>query len=202
MIKALRKTGGRTGQFLGNALTWRLPDREYAVVAWGLILGAIWLLVIGSEDGLVISSYLLAVLAAVSAIDARYGIIPDGLVLALAIGGVVQTLLLASPEVLLEHAGEAVLVLAAVSLFCAGYRFMRGQDGLGFGDVKFVTAGVLWLGIEGVPGLILAGVLSALASLAILRTDGHKLSGRQAISFGPHLALALWLIWVAGPRSF
>jgi leader peptidase (prepilin peptidase)/N-methyltransferase len=70
------------------------------------------------------------------------------------------------------------------------------------GDVKFVTAGVLWIGIEAVPALLTVAVLSAFISLVILRAEGHSLSGKQAISFGPHLAVALWLTWIAGPLQF
>jgi leader peptidase (prepilin peptidase)/N-methyltransferase len=73
---------------------------------------------------------------------------------------------------------------------------------LGFGDVKFATAGVLWIGIEGVPGLLLVAVLSAVASLLILKAEGHDLDGKQAISFGPHLAIGIWLIWIADPLQF
>jgi len=28
------------------------------------------------------------------------------------------------------------------------------------------------------------------------------LDGQQAIAFGPHLAVALWLTWAAGPLQF
>ena len=41
-------------------------------------------------------------------------------------------------------------------------------------------------------------VVSALVSLLILRSDGHHLHGKQAVSFGPHLAIGLWLTWIAG----
>ena len=62
-----------------------------------------------------------------------------------------------------------------------------------------MTAATLWIGIEGVPVLLLMAVLSAAISLLILRAEGHALHGQQAISFGPHLAVGLWLTWVAGP---
>ena len=42
MTRALRKTGARIRRFFGDALAWRAPDRQYGVVAWGLIAGAIW----------------------------------------------------------------------------------------------------------------------------------------------------------------
>ncbi len=208
MIRALYRTGNRTGQFLRHALAWRAPDRQHALVAWGLIAGVAWLIgnAIGVEfqPGPILAGlYLMAVLAAVCAIDSRYGIIPDSLVGALALGGLLQ-LLMSGQEALLPRVLEAMCFFAAACLFRAAYRLVRGHDGLGFGDVKFATAGILWIGIEAVPEFLLVAVLSALASLVILKSDGHDLTGKQAISFGPHLAIGLWLMWVAGsfPAGF
>jgi leader peptidase (prepilin peptidase)/N-methyltransferase len=48
----------------------------------------------------------------------------------------------------------------------------------------------------------LIAVASALASLLILKLDGYDLHGQQAISFGPHLAIGLWWIWLLGPSQF
>lgn len=203
MILALRKTSGRTGSFLRQALAWRTSDRAHAVVAWGLVGGAVWLAAglpgdpVWPEVALA-GVYLVTVLAAICAIDARYGIIPDSLVGVLAAGGLLQTYF-AGQTGLLERGFEAVAVFAAAALFRASYRWIRGIDGLGFGDVKFITAAALWVGIPGVPALLLMAVLSAVVSLLILRSEGHELHGRQAISFGPHLAVGLWLTWVAGP---
>ena len=114
------------------------------------------------------------------------------------VGGVGRLRGLAEVEEGLDHHGD--LVFAAASLFRAGYRWLRGYDGLGFGDVKFVAAGTLWIGAEGIPGLLLIAVVSALVSLLILRAQGHDLHGKQAISFGPHLAIGLWWVWVLGPQ--
>ena len=207
MIRAVRRTSGRTGRFLLDALAWREPDRQYALVAWSLLSGAVWLGVclvtqpVWAELTLV-CFYLVGVLAAVCAIDARYGIIPNSLVVALVIGQILHAFLTGQGEGLLQRSYEAMLVFAAACLFRTAYRWLRGYDGLGFGDVKFATAGVLWIGIEGVPGLLLVAVLSAVASQLILKAEGHDLDGKQAISFGPHLAIGIWLIWIADPLQF
>jgi len=206
MILALRKTTGRTGRFLRQALAWRAPDRQHAVVAWGLVGGAVWLAAGLPGDPVwptaaLAGVYLVTVLAAICAIDARYGIIPDSLVAALAAGGLLQTCL-AGEAGLLERVLEAVAVLAVATLFRASYRWIRGFDGLGFGDVKFAAAAALWIGIQGVPVMLLVAVLSAVVSLLIMRSEGHNLHGQQAVSFGPHLAVGLWLTWVAGPMQF
>jgi leader peptidase (prepilin peptidase)/N-methyltransferase len=46
----------------------------------------------------------------------------------------------------------------------------------------------------------LIAVVSAPVSLLILIAQGHDLHGKQAISFGPHLAAGLWWVWVLGPQ--
>lgn len=45
-----------------------------------------------------------------------------------------------------------------------------------------MAAAALWIGIQGIPVLLLVAVLSA---LLILRAEGPDLHGQQAISFGP-----------------
>lgn len=78
-----------------------------------------------------------------------------------------------------------------MALFRAIYRWLRGHDGLGFGDAKFVAAGTLCTGADGIPVVLLIAVVSAVISLLILRVQGHELHGKKAISFGPHLAIGL-----------
>lgn len=204
MIGVLRKTGHRTGRFLAEALAGRAPGRPHVLVAWSLIAGALWFAVGLAGDpawpllGLA-SCYLVVLLAAVCAIDARYGIIPDSLVLALVVGGALYAFLWGLSD-LWWRGLEAALIFAAVSLFRALYRWLRGHDGLGFGDVKFVAAGTLWVGADGIPVVLLIAVVSALVSLLILRAQGQRLHGKHAISFGPHLAIGVWWVWVLGPQ--
>ena len=145
--------------------------------------------------------YLLAVLVAICAIDARFGIIPDTLVIYLAAGGLLQ-LLGQEWETVLQRLAAGALLFLGGCLLRTIYRVLRNRDGLGFGDVKFVLAGAPWIGLEGVPTLLLLAVTSATVSLVILRVSGERLSRSDAISFGPHLAVALWLVWVVGPYHF
>lgn len=204
MIRVLRKTGDRTGRFFGEALAGRPAGRAYTVVAWGLIAGALWFAIgLAGDPGwpllALAACYLGVLLAFVCAIDARYGIIPDSIVLALAVVGVLYAWLWGLGD-LWWRGLEAAFIFVAVALFRAAYRWLRGQDGLGFGDVKFVAAGTLWIGAGGIPVVLLIAVVSALVSLLILRAQGHQLHGKQAISFGPHLAMGLWWVWVLGPQ--
>jgi leader peptidase (prepilin peptidase)/N-methyltransferase len=200
MIRALGKTASRIRLFLGGALGWRAPQRQYAPLAWCLVAGWIWLLAglrgnAAWPEILPAALYLSGILTAVCAIDARYGIIPNSLVVALAIGGLIEIVVTGPPD-RLQQVIEAGLFFIAAWLFRTGYHRLRGYHGLGFGDVKFASAGVLWIGIAAAPRLLIVAVLSALISLLILRADGHRLDRTQAISFGPHLAIGLWLSWI------
>jgi leader peptidase (prepilin peptidase)/N-methyltransferase len=204
MMRPLRKTAERTSRFFGEALRGRPPGRPYVALAWSMIAGALWFAIgLAGDSGWALPAiagcYLGLLLASVCAIDARYGIIPDSMVLALAAGGALQAWLWGS-EGLWWRGLEAALVFAAVWLFRAGYRWLRGHDGLGFGDVKFVAAGTLWVGADGIPGVLLIAVVSALVSLLIMRAQGQELHGKQAISFGPHLAVGLWWVWILAPQ--
>ncbi len=91
------------------------------VVAWGLIAGALWFAIgLAGDPGwalpAIAACYLVVLLAAVCAIDARYGIIPDSMVLALAAGGALQAWLWGAGDFWWRGL-EAALVFAAVSLF-------------------------------------------------------------------------------------
>jgi leader peptidase (prepilin peptidase)/N-methyltransferase len=200
--RALGKTAGRAADFLVAALVLRDQGRPYAPLAYALFAAAVWLLVgvMGEPDRLAImmaAAVLFGLLVAICAIDARFGIIPDSLVIALALVGGVHVVATGIADPLLR-AAEAAIVLVAAWLFRAGYYRARGHHGLGLGDVKLLAAGVLWTGVASVPAVILIAVASALVCLAVVRAQGHRLSGQNAIAFGPHLALGMWLGWIAG----
>ena len=102
---------------------------------------------------------------------------------------------------LLGRGFESRRVLAAATLFRASYRWIRGFDGLGFGDVKFVAAAALWVGIRN-GGIAFGGGAVGHGQPADPAGRRPRIDGQQAISFGPHLAVGLWLTWAAGPLQF
>jgi leader peptidase (prepilin peptidase)/N-methyltransferase len=198
----LRKTVSRTVQFIGRALALRHDALPYAPLAYGLLAGAVWLMVgLAGEPGWLVTTVaalaLLCLLAAICAIDARFGVIPDSLVVALSVGGCLATMATGTADAA-QRMGEAGIMFATGWLFRAAYFRVRGMYGLGFGDVKLAAAGVLWTGLVYVPTVILIAVGSALACLGVLHAQGHRLNRRDAIAFGPHLALGIWLAWIAG----
>ncbi len=78
------------------------------------------------------------------------------------------------------------------------YRRWRGQDGLGWGDVKLAAAAGAWVGWEAMPSMILIAALFGIAAV-LLRRWLRKTSMEESIPFGPALAAATWVLWLVRP---
>jgi leader peptidase (prepilin peptidase) / N-methyltransferase len=131
----------------------------------------------------------------ISWIDFRQQIIPDALNGALAFGGIAA--LAASEKITLADAVFGVLVGFLVPFTLAlAYQWLRGISGLGMGDIKFLAASGFWIGVTGLPWLILfaslSGLIFALAKLAVV----GDVSTQTRLAFGPHLAVALFATWI------
>ena len=82
---------------------------------------------------------------------------------------------------------------------------LRGRDGLGLGDIKFVAAASCWVGWQGLPMVILVGslatiVVTILAGL-IVRRGG--VGATTVLPFGPGLCggLAATMLWLLSSVS-
>jgi len=190
---------------------------------WGLLAGLVWIVLDLSRLGLVgdgmlpLKLCLIAILTVVAAIDARFGIIPDSWSGALLVAGALNVLLASSqaagtltatsteltglmPELdaICSRAIEALIAVLCAILLRVCYRFLRCRDGFGFGDVKFVGAAALWVGLPMLPLMLIVAVCSAFGTIVLMRMQGGELKGGDAIPFGPHLALGLWLTFLFG----
>lgn len=200
--KAIRKTTTRTLSFVRSALLLRDVERIYfpQIVALCLGLVGVFVTVVAGGAphpaiGVMAALYLFTTVAALIAMDARYMILPDSLVAALAMGGLALASL-SGVDVVLEVTASGIVTFGAAFLFRITYRWLRGIHGLGFGDVKLAAASAVWIGIGMLPQFIGVAVGSALISLTIERLDGKPLARDHAFAFGPHLAISLWLIWL------
>ena len=137
-------------------------------------------------------AFLGALLLAIAVIDLRTLRIPDWLSLPLIAAGLARTAFVA-PERLPAHALGAAAGYAVLGLFGALYFRLRGRDGLGLGDAKLFAAGGAWLGWQPLPAVLAVG---AVGGLVFALATGLGRSAR--IAFGPWLALAIWLAWLAG----
>ena len=134
---------------------------------------------------------LLATSAAV--IDLRRMIIPDLITLALALSGLVAALLLPSRGIV-----EALFGILAggggVYALRAAHRRLRGIEGLGLGDVKFVAAGGAWTGLDGLPAFLLVAALFGLGYVALRAMLRRPFAGGEPMPFAPFLAGGLIMI--------
>ncbi|PRE09671.1 prepilin peptidase [Burkholderia multivorans] len=129
---------------------------------------------------------LCAALLAMSAIDMRTGYLPDSMTLPLLWAGLALNL-----------GGTFASLRSAVIGAMAGYLFLwsiywlfkwlRGIEGIGFGDLKLLAALGAWLGWAALPQVVLfAAVTGALVGL--VATWRGRMRFEEPIPFGPFLA--------------
>jgi leader peptidase (prepilin peptidase)/N-methyltransferase len=143
---------------------------------------------------------LCALSAALAWIDFRTGIIPNWLNAAIAALGLSKALLWGGIPGTLNAALQGIAVWIVVWLLRWLYFKARGVQGLGLGDVKFLGAAGIWIGIAGLPTLLLIATLLALTVIAILLLSGKRFTRQTAMPFGPFLAIAL--VATAGVQQF
>lgn len=128
---------------------------------------------------------------AVALIDLRQGIIPDWLNLAIAAVGLANVVVTDGVTVAGSAIAMACLVGVLFWLLQRLYFRLRQVDGLGLGDVKFLAAATIWVGVAGVPTLLLIAAIAALSVAGGLQLAGHEMKRQTSIPFGPFLALGL-----------
>lgn len=80
------------------------------------------------------------------------------------------------------------------------YRWLRGIDGMGWGDVKYLAAIGAVVGLQGcLMVLVMAAVLGALVGGALIALG--KGTGKTALPFGTFLAVAV-IVWLYLPESW
>ena len=142
-----------------------------------------------------IGAMLAALLVAIAMIDARTMRIPDVLnLMVFALGClavVVVKHLTPSWALVSTMVGATVMWLVRW-----GYQQLRGRQGLGLGDVKFIGAAGPWVGIEGFAPMILIAAIAALLWLGIDRATRDPVGRWTVVPFGPFLALGLFIVWL------
>lgn len=175
-----------------------IPGRYALCEALSLLsfLAAVWL---GGHPVEQISLAALgATLVAIALIDLRSGVMPDALTATLALLGVIRAVL---PGPIGPNALEALAGAAAGAgilwLVRAAYSRLRGAEGLGMGDVKFMGMAGIWIGWQGLGTALFLAASATLAVVALRGLRGGEFDARTAVPFGPGLCLALYAV-VAG----
>ena len=145
---------------------------------------------------LVATFFLGLMLAALSAVDVQTFRLPDALTLPL--GGVGLAIAAWHGEALIWHVGAAVAGYALLAGVGRAFRMWRGYDGLGLGDAKLFAAGGAWVGLSGLPTVLLISCVSALALVVARHGAGRTVAPGEMMAFGPFLAFGIWYTWLYG----
>lgn len=134
---------------------------------------------------------------AVALIDIRRGIIPNGLNLFIAGLGLANAALSGGAMAGIEALGGAAAVGTIFWLLRRLYFVLRKIQGIGLGDVKLLAAATAWIGVSGIPTLLLIATLTALAAIGGLQLAGQDMTRRTSLPFGPFLAIGLLATFAA-----
>ena len=124
---------------------------------------------------------------AIAVIDHRRMIIPDELNALAFIAGLIAAGVgaEASPAIaILQALVRASLMFVLFFGFRAGYRALRGLEGMGFGDVKLAAVAGVWLDWASLPIVVEIAALSALAAALYARLRGDGFDPKARLPFG------------------
>lgn len=153
----------------------------------------------GPWEAVLLSCLFLWLLIALAAADLLWLRLPDALSAALFAVALAMAWP-AGPEALAAACLGAGLGAGSFWLIRAGYRHLRGREGLGLGDVKLMAGLGAFAGPYDLPLLVLmaaAGGLAAALPRALLRRQMEPVPlGQQALPFGAALCAAAALLWL------
>jgi leader peptidase (prepilin peptidase)/N-methyltransferase len=161
-----------------------------------LVTGVVFALVAvvrGLRPELLLDLPFAAMLIAVADIDLEHRIVPNRILLplavwAVAVSAVVQTSKL--PELLIAGAAAFSFLLLAALAYPAG---------MGMGDVKLAGVMGLYLGLSVAPALLLAFLSGSVVGVAIMVRHGAG-ARKRGVPFAPFLALGGLVALVVGPE--
>ena len=148
----------------------------------------------------ILGAALALLMGAIALHDARRFVIPNVLNAAAFVLGLAHAVAL-DPGAAMEQVAWAVARAAvAGGVFLAiklGYRWVRGREGLGMGDVKLAGVAGAWLDWFAILVAVELAVLAALGMhLARLAVRKRPLRAAGALPFGLYLAPAIWVAWL------
>lgn len=143
--------------------------------------------------------YLLALLAI---IDARHGILPHLLTSTLAALGILLAPTLG--HTYLDAVNGAIVAYTGIAACMFVTERLTGKQAMGGGDLWLVAALGTWLGVGGLPMLLVAAAFTGLLSILIRRWLTQNMltyatMPNNAFPFGPALCAAGWLALLYAP---
>jgi leader peptidase (prepilin peptidase)/N-methyltransferase len=136
---------------------------------------------------------------ALALIDLEHQILPDVMTYPAIAFGLVYSWFGGFSTFVDSAAGAAVGAALPTTVILL-YRWLRGVDGMGWGDVKYLAAIGAVVGLHGcLMVLVVAAVVGALVGGALIAVG--RGSGKTALPFGTFLALAV-IVWLYAPASW
>lgn len=174
--------------------------RAPLVLSFALLVGVFASLVTAPAAEGLYGAFLAALMLAIAANDARHYLIPNeltGAAFALALLRAAASVPDVGAEALLWLIARAVVVALPLLLLMLAYRYWRGRDGLGLGDVKLAAVSGAWLDLATVAAVIeLAALLAIGAYVANAALYRRSLRGTAFLPFGLFLAPSIWIGWL------
>jgi leader peptidase (prepilin peptidase)/N-methyltransferase len=173
----------------GTRISARYPAVELATA---LVFAAV-AIVRGLDAELALTLPFAAMLIAVANIDLEHRIVPNKILLPMAVWGVGATAVVRPgflPEALIAGAAAFLALLLAA---------LAHPGGMGMGDVKLAGVMGIYLGASVAPALLAAFLLGSLVGVALLARHGAA-ARKQGVPFAPFMALGGLLGLLAGPE--
>ncbi|MET4519869.1 A24 family peptidase [Bradyrhizobium sp. I1.7.5] len=190
MVYFNRNSTGRKPEVIQSTLA-------FAVVVFVLVVTS--LMIAPGADGL-LGAYLAALMLGIACNDARHYLIPNELTAAAFGIALLRGLTLpnASATSILWSVFRASAVSLPLFFLLLFYRYWRGRDGLGLGDVKLAAVAGAWLELPTAAAVIELAALSAIAAyIANALVRRRSLRGTAFLPFGLFMAPAIWVGWLS-----
>lgn len=140
---------------------------------------------------------LTTLLIIVTLIDVQHQLLPDSLTYPLLWSGLISGYFGLTPLTLSESLLGIVAGFLLLWLPASIFRLIKGIHGLGYGDIKLMSAIGAWLGPTLLPTVILFASLSGLIFWCL--TYHTKKQKNVRMAFGPFLAVTGWLALLEDP---
>ena len=182
-----------------TAMAFRRPGVAAAAgISAGFAIITSVVLVPGADG--ILGAALALLMVVTAAIDSRYYIVPDELTLSALVLGLAEASIQRT-----EQIAEALMtalfrgIAAAMAFFVlrAAYRYLRGREGMGLGDVKLAGVAGVWLDWATLPFAVqiaaLTGLMLYAARYPFMR---YRMDGGCRLPFALFFAPSIWASWL------
>ncbi|MBT7950010.1 MAG: prepilin peptidase [Gammaproteobacteria bacterium] len=150
----------------------------------------------GFSLALIPALFLTWALIALSFIDIDHQLLPDDITLPFLWLGLLCNVFAIYTDIYSSVIG-AVAGYMSLWLVYISFKIVTGKEGMGHGDFKLLALLGAWMGWQVLPVIIiLSSLCGAIIGVSMILFGGHD--RKQAIPFGPYLAMAGWIAFIWG----